>query len=372
MDIHPDNTLSKFTNNLSCPINLEGKWKVGIQEIFYPTTYEINTKTVKFSLFYGGTYRLGKFEFTYFESDDINKILKCINDVFKSSVSVINADYPPDSSTKWFYRDKSSKSELQIFSIPPTQTVIESSYEVEYRPNSSLDSSKCYEIVVPSSEDFTDMAASMLSLTIRVQTQNGSNIPETSKIMPVTNFGNSLFEQIDLFIGSVNTIQANNMYHYQSYIEDLLFRQHNPCDAGGETHETVLKMKFRQFPLIKYDSVDKDTYQIKFERLALHIKRVKLFAEASKSIILALEKGPAKYFITRNDTRNFSIPAGQMIASIDNMYSGILPRRIFMGITKETAHSGDLNEDPFSFNDFGLNYIALNVDGMTIPSIPYT
>ena len=44
-----------------------------------------------------------------------------------------------------------SKSELQIFTIPPTQTAIESSYEVEYRPSASLETNNFYEINVPSS-----------------------------------------------------------------------------------------------------------------------------------------------------------------------------------------------------------------------------
>ncbi|XP_053204034.1 uncharacterized protein F54H12.2-like [Panonychus citri] len=197
-----------------------------------------------------------------------------------------------------------SKSELQVFSIPPTQTAIESSYEVEYRPNASLESSNFYEINVPASEDFTDLACTMLHIHLSVKTVAGAS-------------------------------------------------------PDG-------------FSLIKYDAADTAKYEIKFEKFSLHIKRVKLFPEAQKSIIAGLEKGPAKYFITRNDTRVFSIPSGQSSASIENVYHGVLPRRILIGLVKDAAQEESIYLDPFEFKHFNTNFISLNVDGNMIPSIPYS
>ncbi|XP_053200849.1 uncharacterized protein F54H12.2-like [Panonychus citri] len=296
-----------------------------------------------------------------------------------------------------------SKSELQVFSIPPTQTAIESSYEVEYRPNASLESSNFYEINVPASEDFTDLACTMLHIHLSVKTVAGAVLTEANKVKAVTNFGNSLFEQVDLSLGSVNTVQANNTYHYQSYFEDCFFRFPNPMDSGFQVSETNLRSSFDLyfrlhsplceqdkllingvpltfrftkspdgFSLIKYDAADTAKYEIKFEKFSLHIKRVKLFPEAQKSIIAGLEKGPAKYFITRNDTRVFSIPSGQSSASIENVYHGVLPRRILVGLVKDAAQEESIYLDPFEFKHFNTNFISLNVDGNMIPSIPYS
>ena len=94
-----------------------------------------------------------------------------------------------------------SKSELQIFSVPPTQTAIESCYEVEYRPAASLESSNSYEIHIPASEDFTDLAATMLHLTINIKTKDNKVITPADKLKVVENFGNALFEQVDLSLG---------------------------------------------------------------------------------------------------------------------------------------------------------------------------
>lgn len=96
METYPDNTLSKFTNRLPCPVDLAGEWRVGIQEIFYPTSYTITSKAVKFSLLYGGSYRLRKYEMTYNENDGIEVICMKMNEVLQSAVAKINADHPPE------------------------------------------------------------------------------------------------------------------------------------------------------------------------------------------------------------------------------------------------------------------------------------
>uniref|UniRef100_A0A158P4B6 Uncharacterized protein n=1 Tax=Tetranychus urticae TaxID=32264 RepID=A0A158P4B6_TETUR len=294
----------------------------------------------------------------------------------------------------------SSKSELQVFNIPPTQTAIESSYEVEYRPVSSLESSNFYEINVPSSEDFTDLASTMIHLTVSVTTSTHLALTEENHVQAVENFGNAIFEQIDVFLGSVNTVQANNMYHYQAYLEDLLFRHPNFCDSGSQVTETDLRQPFdlffrlhssmceqdklllngvpltfrftkspSGFPLVSPDVTE---YKFTIKKFSLFIKRVKLFPEAHKSLLQGLDKGAAKYFITRNDTRSFAISSGQTSVSIENIFNGVLPRRILIGLVKDSAHSGSIKENPFEFLNFKTNYIALSVDGHTVPSIPYT
>ena len=293
-----------------------------------------------------------------------------------------------------------SKSELQIFSIPPTQTAIESSYEVEYRPSASLESSNSYEIHIPPSEDFTDLASTMLHLVVSIKTKDNTAITAEAGLQAVDNFGNSLFEQVDLSLGSVNTVQANNMYHYQAWFEDLFFKHPNNVDSGFKAPSLLgsfdlyfrihsplceqdkllingvpLLFKFTKnnsgFPLILKKG-DTNEYKITFEKLGVHIKRVKLFPEAQRSIISGLEKAPAKYFITRNDVKSFAIPAGQSSASIENVFNGILPRRVLVGLIKDLTSTEASRGDPFQFEHYNTNYITLTVDGVMTPSIPYT
>lgn len=57
------------------------------------------------------------------------------------------------------------KSELELFTLPPTQTVIEGAQFVYYKPISSLSDDGPLEFVVPGhGEDYLDLSHTMLSL----------------------------------------------------------------------------------------------------------------------------------------------------------------------------------------------------------------
>ena len=125
-----------------------------------------------------------------------------------------------------------TKSELELFHIPPTQTAIESYYEVEYRPTSTLDNAKNFDISIPASDDFTDLSKTMVYVKLSLKTSDGGNIDAT-KVNICDGFATSLFEQIDFYLGSVNIGQSNNLYPYQAHIEDLLFGVPTKIDIGA-------------------------------------------------------------------------------------------------------------------------------------------
>ena len=126
-----------------------------------------------------------------------------------------------------------TKSELELFNIPPTQTAIESSYEVQYRPTATLDSTRHYDFIIPPSDDFTDLSASMVYIRAKVLNSDMSDLAENSDITPVNNFGNALFEQVGFYLAGVNINTSNSLHNFQSFFEDLLFGQPNPIDQGG-------------------------------------------------------------------------------------------------------------------------------------------
>lgn len=290
-----------------------------------------------------------------------------------------------------------SKSELSLFAVPPTQVAIDSTYEVEYRTSATLESSTVHEIVIPPSEDFTDLAASMVHVQLTLHSGDGSAIPP-AKVRSVADFANALFEQIDLNLGTVNTSQATNLYHYQAFLEDLLFRHPVKCDIGRYDEQKDLSgnidLYFRlHLPMCEQDRLlvngvpllfkftrSKETFpiitaepdiKIKISKLALHLKRVRLFPDAQMAILNAMESSPAKYFIIRNEVKSFSLNKGILGETLENVFNGILPRRIVIGLVDEKGFSGDKGQDPFKFEHFNINHLSLNVDGVMVPSISY-
>ncbi|XP_015787152.1 uncharacterized protein F54H12.2-like [Tetranychus urticae] len=300
----------------------------------------------------------------------------------------------------------SSKSELNIFSIPTTQVAIESRYEVEYRPSASLQSSQVHDIIVPPSEDLTDLSATMLHLKVIVTDDTGEATKHSLQAEMAKNFGNALFEQIDLFLNGVNLSQASNMYHYQAFLEEILFRFPSQIDQGNYSKKEgsfvvpnrVYDLYFRlhlpicqqdrllingvpmvfkftrstpTFPVWASTVADTNTYKAKIESLALHIKRVKLFPDAMSSLLNTLSKSSAKYFVIRNEMKNFTLTKGINMTTIENLFTGILPKRIILGLVDESSFAGDRKSNPFLFKNYGVSHLALNVDGNCIPTIPY-
>ena len=91
-------------------------------------------------------------------------------------------------------------SELDIFSLPPTQTSIESSSFLHYKPVASLsdEGDTPIEFVVPSGcEHYIDLAHTMLYIQAKVEPIDTE--AENAKVAPVNNFLHSLFNQVDVF-----------------------------------------------------------------------------------------------------------------------------------------------------------------------------
>ena len=86
------------------------------------------------------------------------------------------------------------KSELDLFSLPLTQTSIENSIFLHYKPVSSLsnDSDSSLEFLVPSStEHYIDLAHTMLRVTVQILPVDTEQ--ENAKVGPVNNFIHSVY-----------------------------------------------------------------------------------------------------------------------------------------------------------------------------------
>ncbi|XP_053205603.1 uncharacterized protein F54H12.2-like [Panonychus citri] len=288
----------------------------------------------------------------------------------------------------------STKSELSLFSVPPTQVAIESSYEVEYNPSASLESSQYHEIYIPASDDFTDLSSTMIHLKVQILEEGK---PTKKIFQTVPDFGHAIFEQIDFILNNVNTVKSSNMYHYQAYLENLLFKYPSNIDIGSEgtNGSDEKEMYFNlHVPICQQDRLlingvpiqicftrskngfpivvgDKTPLTVKITKLSVHIKRIKLFPDAQAGVLTTLEKIPAKYFIVRNELKAFALNPGSKDYSFENVHNGIFPRRMIIGIVNSKAFSGEIELNPFKFEHYKCNHISLNVDGVMIPSIPY-
>jgi hypothetical protein len=78
---------------------------------------------------------------------------------------------------------------LDLFSVPPTQTSVESGKYVKYRPVSTLQNGSPIEFDIASSgDDYIDFANSYLHLKVKITRANGNNLADDDAVGPVNNF----------------------------------------------------------------------------------------------------------------------------------------------------------------------------------------
>ncbi|KAI0241941.1 hypothetical protein LSAT2_015400, partial [Lamellibrachia satsuma] len=115
------------------------------------------------------------------------------------------------------------KSELDLFTVPPTQTSIIDSHVVEHQPLSSLDSGGPIEFLIPGSgDDYLDLANTILHVQAKVTRANGDDLDLADPVGPVNNWLHALISQADVSLNNTLVTPSTNTYAYRALIETLL------------------------------------------------------------------------------------------------------------------------------------------------------
>lgn len=318
------------------------------------------------------------------------------------------------------------KTELDLFSLPPTQTSIESGKWVQYKPISTLTDDAPIEFVVPGNGDeYTDLSQKMIQLTASIVKSNGTAVTtdeEAKTVGPVNNWLHSLFSQVDMFMNQKLVTPQNNTYAYRAYVETLMNygydarKSHLTCslwytDDGIDMNDCAeeneglkarreLTNKSREIDMLGHLHVDicnqnkfmlngvelrfkfirsKDAFSIMASAgefkvhivdISLWIRRCKISPTALLAHSKTLQTGTAKYPITRVELKTFTLPSGIRNKTLDNMFLGQVPKRIIVGMVTNAAYNGDFKKNPYNFEHFKTNFFCLYVDGEQVPSKP--
>jgi hypothetical protein len=123
------------------------------------------------------------------------------------------------------FNTECSKSELDLFMIPPIDMMNKSGIYVNYLASGVFsDSQTEFTISIPKNQDsFIDLAESSLYVKCRIVDSSKKNelIDDKCKVSPVNNFGSSLWKQVEVQIASDTVGNSNSLYAYGAYLESL-------------------------------------------------------------------------------------------------------------------------------------------------------
>jgi len=116
-----------------------------------------------------------------------------------------------------------TKSELDLFTLPPTQTSIQQANVVEYQPLSSIVSNAPIKFdVTETGENYLDMSNVMLYVREKVTTNAAADIGADSTAAPVNLFLHGMLTQVDVSLNETFISSSTNTYPYRSMLETLL------------------------------------------------------------------------------------------------------------------------------------------------------
>ena len=115
-----------------------------------------------------------------------------------------------------------TKTELDLFSVPPTQVSLEKGLWVDHQPVSSVSDAGPITFVCPGIENYTDLSKTILVVRAKVTKANGNDLDAGEKVGVVNNFLHSLFKQVDVFLKEKQVTQVTGTYVYRAYLETLL------------------------------------------------------------------------------------------------------------------------------------------------------
>ena len=115
------------------------------------------------------------------------------------------------------------KSELDLFSVPPTQTSVENGNWIKYHPLTSVGDDSPIEFEINGNgEDYIDLAYTMLYVQAKITLMNNNNIAADTAVGPVNLFLHSLFLQVDISLNGTQVTTSTNTHPYRAMIETLL------------------------------------------------------------------------------------------------------------------------------------------------------
>ena len=319
-----------------------------------------------------------------------------------------------------------SKAEIELFTNPPINIAMDSGAYAVHRPVTALTDDSPLEFQVTASpEEYLDLGRTKLHLKVKVTNVDGSNLAGDAKVSTSNLLMHSLFSQVDCKLNETLVSPSVNTYPYKAYLEKLLsydraskeswmsaefyhkdtvpINSHDPSDNDANRGLIVrsrLIEKSKVVELIGRPHVDifqQDRYllpgidmALRFTRspkafhlmgadvkgfktviveAALHVRKVKINPTIALEHARTLDGGQnACYPLRRGIVTTFTIGTGSLSCNKENLLSGQLPRRLVLGFVSNTAFNGSSKQNPFNFQNLGLNFLTINAGSQQYPS----
>ena len=316
------------------------------------------------------------------------------------------------------------QAQLNLFTKSPSNTSLKSKEWIEYKPTNQInDTSAINFSITAQSSAYVDLKSSVLNVKLRLANGDGTPMNEAIVAGLVNTPLHSIFRQVDVTFQQMPLSHSGNNYPYKAYIDTILKTNENVQkgeltsqlfykDVGPDTDdaksgpnsglfnrslateggkvvdlEGSLLIDVFQQPKLLLNGVSigiklwpsLDSFRLVTDTPKADLK-VQIVDASFRLCVQRLDGGlmmahekmikmePAIYPYLESDIKTTSIASGQYSFSVDNVFQGLVPCKLIVGLVSSAAYMGDYRKNPFYFRDYDCSSVGFYVDGQSYPS----
>lgn len=325
----------------------------------------------------------------------------------------------------------STKSELDLFTVPPTQVAVRRSFWSEVQLQNPCTNAGPYEFRISPDSYMLDLSKNYVRFVVRIVKPDGSNCVANEVdgtfngdlAVPINLLAKTFFKQVKIYLNGKLISDSGDLYAYRSLVETEL----NFSDEAKNTQlqaavyyddsysengmkNSGIKARFQLFKnsswiemmapihadifmqdrfmvnqcelrVEMYRNADNfclmdlsnanTQYKLDIKEMSLFIKKMEINDSLNLAIEQMLKTTTAKYPLRRVQLTNLHITDNRRSTPLNSLFSGSLPRRMVIGLVQSEAVRGTYSSNPFVFKDFGISDIKIVSGTTTVPSTPY-
>lgn len=322
-----------------------------------------------------------------------------------------------------------SKSEINLFDMPPTQVAVENCRWKEINLRNACTDTGPYEFHIGPDPQYLHLSKNYLFMQIKITKADGTNLIHQGDgnvdpiVGPINLIGKTFIRQVKLLLAGNEVFDSGDKYAYRAFLETELnygedarnshlqaagYYQDQPHNHIDDNNNNGLITRARLFNqsaivetmapihcdlfnqnkyllnnidlrLIIYRNPDNfcilspgaaQEYKLKVQTMKWYVKGV----DISKSVHLALEhalaRHAAKYPIKRIEVKTIHVDRHARETPNNAIFNGQIPRRLVIGCVDGDAYHGNMAKSPFNFKNMGITKIGITAAGQEYPAKP--
>ena len=324
--------------------------------------------------------------------------------------------------------DDADVKELAVFETPTTNTSVMERRFLSFHPVSGITptTNVIHFSVKRLSLKYVDLQHSRLYIRCKIRDMDGG-VPDQDIVFPINHLLQSMWKQVEVFLGGKLVSSRSSNYHYKSMIKTLLYKCQNegikkrlclelfyedtqgahdslndsPMNEGSyyQKKHTQNGQTFELEGMLNEDALHLDKYIINAVDVDLKLyplrssfvlmsdnpqKEYRIVIEEAifkcctmdvgNGIISAHSKtlqegGMAQYFFNQSQINNFTIAQGQRNFS-ETVFQGKIPHKIVIAFVSSQRYNGNYLLNPFEFNHYNANTMSILVNDVCMPHRP--